>query len=115
VHLACHGRIDPERPVLSSLALTGGFLKCLDVSRMKIPADLVVLSTCETAKGKIYRAEGVIGFTRAFMFAGAPRVICSLWKVDDEATSALMVKFCELWNAKDGSKGLPMATALKKA
>jgi CHAT domain-containing protein len=82
---------------------------------MKIPADLVVLSACETAKGKIYKAEGVIGFTRAFMFAGAPRVICSLWKVDDEATRALMVKFYELWNPKDRSKGLATATALKKA
>ena len=82
---------------------------------MKIPADLVVLSACETARGKIYRAEGVIGFTRAFMMAGAPRVIVSLWKVDDEATKALMVKFYELWNPKDGSRGLPTATALKRA
>jgi CHAT domain-containing protein len=111
VHLACHGRIDPERPALSSLAFTGGFLKCLDVYRMKIPADLVVLSACETAKGKIYKAEGVIGFTRAFLFAGAPRVIVSLWKVDDEATRALMVKFYELW--KPGK--MATATALKEA
>jgi len=53
--------------------------------------------------------------TRAFMFAGAPRVIVSRWKVDDEATRALMVKFYELWNPKDGAKGLPTVTALKKA
>jgi len=120
VHLACHGLIDPERPMLSSLALTAegeddGFLTVLEVFSTKIPADLVVLSACETAKGRAYKAEGVIGFTRAFMFAGAPRVIVSLWKVDDEATKALMVKFYELWNPKDGSKGLPTATALKKA
>ena len=49
------------------------------------------------------------------MLAGAPRVIVSLWKVDDAATKALMVKFYELWNPKDGSQGLPTATALKKA
>ena len=49
------------------------------------------------------------------VFAGAPRVIVSLWKVDDAATKALMVKFYELWNPKDGSKGLPTATALRKA
>ncbi|MHC4137951.1 MAG: CHAT domain-containing protein [Planctomycetota bacterium] len=79
--------------------------------RMKIPADLAVLSACETAKGKIYKAEGVIGFTRAFMFAGAPRVVVSLWKVDDEATRALMVKFYELW--KPGQ--MATATALQKA
>jgi len=53
-----------------------------------------------------------IGFTRAFMMAGAPRIMVSLWKVDDEATRAPMVKFYELWNRKDGSRGLPTATAL---
>ena len=120
VHFACHGLIRPDQPQLSSLALTpddhnDGFLTVLEVFRMRIPADLVVLSACETAKGKVYKAEGVIGFTRAFMLAGAPRVIVSLWKVDDEATRALMVKFYELWNPKDRSKGLPTATALKKA
>ena len=120
VHFACHGLVDPERPLLSSLALTpepehGGFLTCLDIFRMRIPADLVVLSACETAKGKIYRTEGILGLTRAFMFAGTPRVLCSLWKVDDEATRALMVKFYELWNPRDGTKGLRAAAALKEA
>jgi CHAT domain-containing protein len=120
VHFACHGLVRADQPQLSSLALTpddhnDGFLTVLEVFRMRIPADLVVLSACETAKGRIYKAEGVIGFTRAFMLAGAPRVIVSLWKVDDEATRALMVKFYELWNPTDGSKGLATATALKKA
>jgi len=111
VHFACHGLIDPERPALSQLALTGEPLRCLDIYRMKIPADLVVLSACETGKGRIYKAEGVIGWTRAFLFAGAPRVIVSLWKVDDAATRALMEKFYALW--KNGK--MPAATALKKA
>ncbi|MHC4549421.1 MAG: CHAT domain-containing protein [Planctomycetota bacterium] len=116
VHLACHGLVRPDQPQLSSLALTpdaehDGFLSVLEVFRLKIPADLVVLSACETAKGKIYKAEGILGFTRAFMLAGAPRVIVSLWKVDDAATRALMVKFYELW--KPGQ--MATATALKKA
>jgi CHAT domain-containing protein len=102
--------------MFSSLALRAddrhdGLLTTLDVFRLKAPADLVVLSACETARGKVYRAEGVIGFTRAFMFAGAPRVICSLWKVDDEATKTLMVKLYELW--KPGK--MSTATALKRA
>jgi len=119
VHLACHGVIDTERPAFSALAVTpdpgsDGFLTCLEIFRMNIPADLVVLSACETARGKVCRAEGIMGLTRAFMMAGAPRVLCSLWKVDDEATKTLMVKFYELWNPKEG-KGLPAVTSLKRA
>ncbi len=120
VHLACHGLFNLERPMFSSLALTpagedDGFLSALEVFGMKVPADLAVLSACETGKGKVYKAEGIVGLTRAFMFAGAPRVLVSLWKVDDEATRALMVKFYELWNPRDGKPGLPTAEALHKA
>jgi len=119
VHLACHGLVDAEHPGLSSLAVTptaedDGFLSVLDVFRMKAPADLVVLSACHTGQGRVARGEGVLGLTRAFMFAGAPRVIVSGWKVDDAATLALMTKFYELWNPKDGS-GKPAATALREA
>lgn len=120
VHLACHGLIDPDRPTLSSLALTragddDGFLTALEVLRTPFSADLAVLSACETAKGKVVTGEGIVGLTRAFMFAGSPRVICSLWKVDDEATSALMMKFYELWNPKAGAQGLNSADALRQA
>ena len=120
VHFACHGTIDPERPALSSLALApdpenDGFLTAIEVFRARIPADLVVLSACATGQGRIVEGEGIVGLTRAFMFAGAPRVICSLWKVDDEATRALMTKFYELWNPKTGSPGLGTAEALRKA
>lgn len=120
IHFACHALVDPERPTLSSLLLTpsgedDGFLTALDVLRLKTPADLVVLSACETGKGKIYSGEGIVGLTRAFMFAGATRVVCSLWKVDDEATRALMVRFYELWNPRDGSKALGAAAALRAA
>jgi CHAT domain-containing protein len=119
VHLACHGLIDAENPQRSALAVTpdaqsDGFLSVVDVFRMKCPADLVALSACETGKGKVVRGEGLIGLMRAFMFAGAPRVIVSLWKVDDEATRALMTKFYERWNPA-GGKGVGAAQALRDA
>ena len=121
VHLACHGLVDPEEPMLSGLALSSagpeddGMFTCREVWQDRIVADLVVLSACETARGRIYASEGIVGLTRAFMFAGAPRVLCSLWKVDDDATQALMVKFYALWNPKGGKPGLPAAEALKAA
>ena len=120
VHFACHGVVDPVRPLRSSLVLTAdddndGFLTALEVLRMQIPADLAVLSACETGTGKLVGGEGIVGLTRAFMYAGTPRVLCSLWKVDDEATAALMTKFYEVWNPKDGKPGLPTAEALRQA
>jgi CHAT domain-containing protein/lipopolysaccharide biosynthesis regulator YciM len=115
VHLACHGFVDAEQPRRSALAVapdgsSDGLLSVLDVFRMKCPADLVVLSACETGKGKQVRGEGLMGLTRAFMYAGAPRVIASLWKVDDAATRALMERFYERWNA-----GASAAAALREA
>lgn len=119
VHLACHGLVDRERPAMSSLAITrteesDGFLTGIEILRMEIPADLAVLSACETARGKVVAGEGILGLTRAFMYAGTPRVLCSLWKVDDEATMAMMVKFYELWNPTEG-EGIPTAAALEQA
>jgi CHAT domain-containing protein len=115
VHLACHGLVNIDQPMQSCLALTktdddDGFLTALEVFRMRIPSDLVVLSACETGRGREVRGEGLVGLTRAFMFAGAPRVVVSLWKVDDQATRALMEKFHAAWKA-----GTPAATALRDA
>ena len=116
VHFACHGLVDPDRPLLSSLALGAddkddGFLTAMEVLRTRIPADLVVLSACETGRGTIYMTEGIVGLARAFMFAGAPRIIVSLWKVNDDATAALMIRFYELW--RPGK--ISTAAALKQA
>ncbi len=60
---------------------------------MKLPAELVVLSACQTGLGKEVKGEGLIGLTRGFMYAGARRVVVSLWSVNDKATSDLMTKF----------------------
>src|SRR5262249_28818718 len=88
-----------------------GLLLLSDIHEMKLSAELVVLSACETALGKDIRGEGIQGLTRGFFHAGARRVIASLWKVDDRATSELMAKFYEgLFQG-----GLAPSTALRKA
>jgi CHAT domain-containing protein len=104
VHFATHGLLNNDHPELSGLVLSlvdkqgnaqDGFLRMIDIYNMDLNADLVVLSACQTALGKEIGEEGLIGLTRGFMYAGAPRVVASLWKVDDEATAALMKKFYE--------------------
>jgi CHAT domain-containing protein len=69
-----------------------GFLRAHEVFNLKLPAELVVLSACQTGIGKEVRGEGLIGLTRGFMYAGAPRVIVSLWNVSDEGTSNTMAR-----------------------
>ncbi len=102
VHLACHGLVD-EDPWESSLALTpgegdDGLLRALDVVGLSVPADLVVLSACDSGRATTIEGEGAVGLTHAFLCAGAPRVVVGLWKVDDEATRALMRSFYEAWD-----------------
>ncbi|MGH9840426.1 MAG: CHAT domain-containing protein [Blastocatellia bacterium] len=102
VHFATHGLVDSERPGLSALVLSlvdeqgkprEGFLRAQEIYNLRLPADLVVLSACQTGLGKEIKGEGVVGLTRGFMYAGAARVVVSLWSVNDRATSELMVKF----------------------
>ena len=108
VHLACHGLVDVEWPALSCLAVTpgdgeDGFLTSSEALRLALKTDLTVLSACQTGRGKFVRGEGVMSLTRAFMFAGSPRVIVSLWDVDDAATAFLMQAFYREWNAGRGT------------
>ncbi len=102
LHFATHGLIDSDRPELSALALSmvdergaerDGYVRAQDFSNLKLKADLVVLSACETALGRQLRGEGLIGLTQGFMRAGVPRVVVSLWSVDDAATAELMSRF----------------------
>lgn len=120
VHFATHGLINSRYPELSSLALSAfdengapqpGFLRLHDIYSLKLRADLVVLSACETALGKDVRGEGLIGLTRGFMYAGATGVIASLWRASDEATATLMQEFYRLMLKKN----LEPADALRKA
>jgi CHAT domain-containing protein/Tfp pilus assembly protein PilF len=120
VHFATHGLLDNEHPELSGLVLSlvgpdgkprDGFLDLEDVYNLNLPSDLVVLSACETALGKEVRGEGMVGLTRGFMYAGASRVVASLWKVDDVATAQLMGNFYKAM-LQDGMRP---AAALRQA
>ena len=75
-----------------------GILRLFDIFNLRLPAELVVLSGCSTGLGKELRGEGLIGLTRGFMYAGAARVMVSLWDVNDEATAEFMARFYKaLW------------------
>lgn len=102
VHFSTHGFLDSHRPELSGIVLSQvtrrgepaeGSLRLHEVYNMKLAADLVVLSGCQTGLGKDIRGEGLVGITRGFMYAGARRVVASLWQIDDAATAELMRRF----------------------
>jgi CHAT domain-containing protein len=100
IHIATHGLLDAERPQFTGVVLslvgnkTGdGFLRTDEIFNLKMGAPLVMLSACETGLGKEKRGEGVIGLTRAFMYAGAPTVGVTLWSVADKSTAELMTDF----------------------
>jgi CHAT domain-containing protein/Tfp pilus assembly protein PilF len=99
VHFATHGFLNSAHPELSGIVLslldktgspTRGFLTAADVFNLRLNADMVVLSGCQTALGQELRGEGLVGLSRAFMYAGTARVVSSLWRVDDAATAELM-------------------------
>lgn len=100
IHLAMHGLLDEKHPILSSLAFTedgdsveNNFLQAYEISKMELNADLVVLSACETGFGKFEVGNGTASLARAFMYAGVPSLVVSLWQVNDASTSAIMQSF----------------------
>lgn len=102
VHFASHALLNTRHPELSGIVLSlvdehgrvkDGFLQTRDIYKLRLAADLVVLSACQTALGKEVRGEGLLGLSRAFMYAGAPRILASLWKVPDRPTAELMKAF----------------------
>ncbi|MBD2211662.1 tetratricopeptide repeat protein [Nostoc linckia FACHB-104] len=120
IHFATHGILNSQNPELSGVVLSlfdetgkpqNGFLRLHDIFNLKLPAELVVLSACETGLGEEVKGEGLIGLTRGFMYAGSPRVLVSLWSVDDQGTSELMKKFY----SKMLQQGLKPAAALRAA
>jgi CHAT domain-containing protein/predicted negative regulator of RcsB-dependent stress response len=100
IHIATHGLLDAQRPQFTGVVLSlvgnksnDGFLRTDEIFNLRMSPALVMLSACETGLGKEKRGEGVIGLTRAFMYAGAPTVGVTLWSVADKSTADLMTDF----------------------
>lgn len=119
LHFATHALVHPEHPELSGLVLSlvdengeplNGFIRAFEIARLDLAAELVVLSACRTGVGRNIRGEGMQGLSRAFLDAGAARVVFSLWEVSDQYTAELMVRFYQALR----TAGSP-AAALRRA
>jgi len=118
LHLATHAIVDDERPGYSRLlfslstkdTLNDGYLHAYELYNLRLNAELVTLSACNTGFGKIQSGEGVMSLGRAFAYAGSPNVLMSLWSVPDQSTSQIMIEFY-----KNLAHGLPKDIALQKA
>jgi CHAT domain-containing protein len=113
IHFATHGLLDADHPQFSGLILSlvgnqnnDGFLRTDEIFNLRLGSPLVMLSACETGLGKEKRGEGVIGLTRAFMYAGAPTVGVSLWSVADRSTAELMADFYRNLLSKEGTSAI---------
>ncbi len=111
IHVATHGLLNAERPQFTGVVLSlvgnkthDGFVRTDEVFNLRLGSPLVMLSACETGLGKEKRGEGVMGLTRAFMYAGAPTVGVSLWSVADKSTADLMTDFYRrLFSTSEGT------------
>ncbi|HEY0431507.1 MAG TPA: CHAT domain-containing protein, partial [Pyrinomonadaceae bacterium] len=124
VHIATHGLLNAERPQFTGVVLSlignkneDGFLRTDEVFNLRLGGPLVMLSACETGLGKEKRGEGVMGLTRAFMYAGAPTVGVSLWSVADKSTAELMTDFYKrlLTASPTNPNGVPASAAMRDA
>jgi len=117
IHLATHFLIDDAQPMYSKIVLSqtedeteNGLIQTYEIYNMRLNADMVVLSGCNSGLGELKRGEGLMGISRAFLYAGVPSIIVSLWPVEDESTSVLMNRFYQYLN-----KGYNKNRALQRA
>ncbi|MBN1896059.1 CHAT domain-containing protein [bacterium] len=115
IHFACHAVFEPEAPLFSALLLSpekenDGRLEVQEIFGLNLNCGLVTLSACETGLSRVTRGDELIGLTRGFIFAGAPSIITSLWKVDDLATAVMVKRFYRFLRS-----GLSRSEALRQA
>ncbi|WP_297853455.1 CHAT domain-containing protein [Meiothermus sp.] len=110
LHIATHGAFRPDNPMFSGLRMADGWLAARDLYNLRLGADLVVLSACETGLAKQASGDELMGLVRGFLYAGAPCLVASLWPVRDDATAKFMTTFYS--NLRSG---MSVAEALRKA
>jgi CHAT domain-containing protein/Tfp pilus assembly protein PilF len=123
IHLATHGILDDGNPMYSRLVMSraandqndDGLLEAREIMQLNLHADLVVLSACQTARGRFGAGEGMIGMSWAFFVAGAPTMVASQWKVDSGATAMLMIEFHKQMKEGTSNGGASKASALRLA
>jgi CHAT domain-containing protein/Tfp pilus assembly protein PilF len=118
IHIATHGFVNEKNPGLSGLyffpshdSLFDNILYLNEIYNLKLDAELVVLSACETGLGKMAAGEGILGFSRVFLLSGARNLLLSLWKVNDASTTELMTQFYK----SHLENGIPLAESLRNA
>ena len=117
IHFACHAFLDDKLPFRSALVLSrepddeeDGCLQVREIYGLKMDADLVVLSACQTGNGTLEQAEGLVGLTRSFFHAGANAVLSTIWAINDRTTALLMERFYSCL-----AQGLDKSSALREA
>ena len=123
IHLATHGILDDASPMYSRLVMAragndpsdDGLLEAREIMRLDLHADLVVLSACQTARGRIGAGEGIVGMSWAFFVAGVPTMVASQWKVDSASTSKLMIDFHKRLKGAGSAPPLNKPSALQQA
>jgi len=104
IHLACHGIFALDQPMSSSLRLADRWLTVRDVYGLRLSADLVTLSGCDTGRTRVTSGDELLGLVRGFFAAGAQSMLVSLWSVNDESTAELMSDFYHTWSQRNGEK-----------
>lgn len=123
IHLATHGILDDSNPMYSRLVMArsendpddDGLLEAREIMQLNLHADLVVLSACQTARGRFGAGEGVVGMSWAFLVAGVPTMVASQWKVDSASTATLMIDFHKRLKGRKADNPSTKANALRQA
>src|SRR6185295_14875863 len=123
IHFATHGILDDISPIYSRLVMAraendptdDGLLEAREIMQLNLHADLVVLSACQTARGRIGAGEGMVGMSWAFFMAGVPTMVASQWKVDSASTAKLMIEFHRVLKDQTSNGASTKANALRQA